>query len=96
MLIAGPLPAWMTVNVWPAIVSVPVRCADDGLAATEYVTVPLPRPGAPDVMLMKPSLLPAVQPQLEGSLTLTDAVVDPADTLAPFDDSENEQETPDG
>ena len=28
-------PAWVTVNVWPEIVSVPVRCDDVVLAATE-------------------------------------------------------------
>jgi hypothetical protein len=32
-------PAWVTVNVWPAIVSVPVRCPP-GFAAAAYVTLP--------------------------------------------------------
>ena len=42
-------PACVTVKVWPAIVSVPVRGLVVGFAATAYVTVPLPVPLAPDV-----------------------------------------------
>ena len=36
--------AWLTVNVWPATVSVPARGVGSVLAATENCTVPLPVP----------------------------------------------------
>ena len=39
--------AWSTVNVWPAIVSVPLRGAVFGFAAGTEATVPLPDPLAP-------------------------------------------------
>ena len=40
-------PACVTLNVWPAIVTVPVRCAVPVFAATVTATVPLPVPLAP-------------------------------------------------
>ena len=52
-------PACVTVNVFPAIVSVPVRCGPL-LAATAYSTVPFPLPLAPAVTVTKPELLTAV------------------------------------
>ena len=42
----GVAAAWLTVKVWPPIVTVPVR-AGSGLSAAETVTVPLPVPLAP-------------------------------------------------
>ena len=61
-------PSWLTVNVWPATVIVPVR--GDGLvfAATAYVAVPLPVP-LPDVIVTHGRVLVDVQGQL-----LADAV----------------------
>ena len=44
-------------NVWPAMVIVPVRWFEPVLAATVKPTVPLPVPGAPEVMLIHEALL---------------------------------------
>ena len=54
--------ACVTVNVLPAIVSVPVRSAPE-LAATENVTVPLPLPLAPDAIVIHVAPLVAVHAQ---------------------------------
>jgi hypothetical protein len=43
--------AWLTVKVWPAIVSVPVRAAAPVLAATLNATEPFPLPDEPLVMV---------------------------------------------
>ena len=51
----------MTVNVWPAIVSVPLRAAPV-LAVTLNSTDPLPLPIAPDVRLIHDALVAAVHP----------------------------------
>ena len=56
-------PSWVTVNVWPATVSVPVRGDVLVLAATEYVAVPLPVP-LPDVIVTQGRVLVAVQGQV--------------------------------
>ena len=56
-------PAWLTVNVWPPIVSVPVRGPLLVLAAALKLTVPLPLPLAPDVIVSQASLLVAVHAQ---------------------------------
>src|SRR4051812_2596801 len=53
----------MTVNVCPAIVIVPVRPVPVALRAAAYVTVPLPAPLAPDVMVNQEALLCAVHGQ---------------------------------
>jgi len=44
----GAEPLWLTVNVWPAIVIVPIR-AVEVFASTEYCTTPFPFPLEPDV-----------------------------------------------
>jgi len=54
--------AWFTVNVWPAIVSVPVR-ALPVFAATLNETLPSPVPLAPEVIVSHAALLVAVQLQ---------------------------------
>jgi hypothetical protein len=59
-----------TVNVAPAIVSVPVRAAPV-LAATSKPTDPFPLPLAPDVTVIHCTLLPAVQVQPDVVVTLT-------------------------
>ena len=56
---------WLTVKVWPAMVSVPTRCVPV-LAATEKLTVPLPTTVAPAVMVNHEALLVAAQLQLPG------------------------------
>ena len=53
-------PACVTVTVWPATVSVPVRGDVAVLAAMAKPTVPFPLPLAPDVMLSQEALLVAV------------------------------------
>ncbi len=69
-------PAWITVTVWPAMVSVPVREAVTGLAAIENATVPLPLPLAPAVMPNQEALLVAVQTHPPAVVTL--ALPEPA------------------
>ena len=66
----GGAPAWVTVTVWPATVSVPVRGDVAVLAAMENATPPLPLPLAPDVMVIQEALLVAVQLQPAGAVTL--------------------------
>jgi hypothetical protein len=58
----------VTVNVWPPIVSVPVR-SGPVFAAAVKVTLPLPVPPAPAVIVSQPSLLAAVQLQPAGAVT---------------------------
>jgi len=65
----------VTVNVWPAIVSVPVRDNAEVLAPTLYVTVPLPAPLAPAVTDSHPVFVVAVQLQPALAVTVTVPVV---------------------
>ena len=68
-------PSWVTVNVWPAMVMVPVRCAVPVFAATMTPTVPLPVPVAPEpivnhaalLVVLQAQVLPAVTPTATGS-----------------------------
>ena len=53
----------MSVNVCPAIDSVPVRAAVPAFAAMLNITVPPPLPLAPDMIVIHPVLLVAVQVQ---------------------------------
>jgi hypothetical protein len=57
--------------VLPATLIVPVREFELGLSVTVNVTVPLPLPLPPDVIVMKLSLLVAVQPQVAEPLEIT-------------------------
>ena len=61
----------VTVKVWPAIVTVPVRCAVAEFAAMVMLTVPLPVPLAPPVTVIQAAPLAAVHAQVEGEVTLT-------------------------
>jgi len=64
--------AWLTVNVWPAIVSVPVRAAP-ALAATVKLTEPPPLPDAPAVIVIQSGLLDvAVQAQPAAAVTVVE------------------------
>ena len=68
------IPACVTVNVLPAIVTVPVRDDVLVLAATLRPTLPLPDPLAPDVTVIQPVLLLTavhVQPLAADTLTVT-------------------------
>ena len=52
--------ACVTVNVWPAIVSVPDR-EEPIFGSTTYDTLPSPVPDPPEAMVIHPALLAAVQ-----------------------------------
>ena len=56
-------PAWVTVTVCPAIVSVPVRGLVEVFAATVYATVPFPVPLPPLVTVIQDALLAPVHAQ---------------------------------
>ena len=74
-------PAWVTVNVEPAIVSVPVRLVVPVLAAMLNVTVPDPELDAPLLTVIHALLLTAVHKQPE----LTVTVLLPVPPVAPTD-----------
>jgi len=73
-------PSCVTVNVRPAIVSVPVRADVVVFAATEYPTEPEPLPLAPDVIEIHEAELEAVQLHDAAVVTATEPVVAPAAT----------------
>jgi hypothetical protein len=66
--------ASVTVNVWPAIASVPVRGFVLVLAEALNATAPGPLPLAPLVIVSHGALLVAVQPHPPRPVTLTDPV----------------------
>ena len=68
--------AWLTVKVWPPMVSVALRPAPV-LAATENATVPLPVPLAPDVIVIHGALLVAVHAHPLVAVTVTEPVPPP-------------------
>ena len=78
----GVTPAWVTVTVCPATVSVPVRWVVAVLAATVKLTPPLPDPLAPAVMVIQLALVAAVheQPVPDDTETVYGLPVDGADT----------------
>jgi hypothetical protein len=59
---AGAPPSWVTVTVRPATVRVPVRSPGAVLAVTPNVTVPLPVPLEPPLIVSQDALLVAVHP----------------------------------
>jgi hypothetical protein len=63
-------PAWVTVNVLPPIVTVPVRAVVVGLAAMLYVTEPLPLPDPPEIVIHA-ALLVDVHAQPVAAVTVT-------------------------
>ena len=63
------IPDWVTVKVCPAMVRVPVLDEVVVLAATEKAVEPLPL--LPEVMVIQPVLLEAVQEQPVGAVTVT-------------------------
>ena len=66
-------PACVTVKVCPAMVNVPMRWVVVLFAETEYVTVPLPVPFAPDTILIQLTLLTAGQEHPDVAITFTEA-----------------------
>ena len=73
-----PAAACVTVNVWPATVSVPLRGDVFGLADALKPTLPLPLPLAPLVTVSHPVLLTPVQVHPVGAVTFVEPVVLPA------------------
>ena len=71
MVMSHEVPVWVTVNVLPAIVSVPVRDDVDVFAAALKLTEPLPEPDAPAVIVNHAALLTAVHAQPDGAVTAT-------------------------
>jgi hypothetical protein len=72
-------PAWVTVNVWPAIVAVPTRWPP-GLAAIATLVVPFPLPEAPEAIVRNEALLVAFHWHPAGAVTET--LLDSAPTAA--------------
>src|SRR5690242_14248102 len=66
-------PAWLTVNVWPAMVTVPVRGCP-GLSGIAMKTLPLPVPEPPDKIVMNDEVVVAVHGQLGPVVTAIVAV----------------------
>ena len=58
--------AWFTVNVWPAIVIVPVRGLVFGLADALNATVPAPLPLAPLVTVNQRGVVAHARPRTPG------------------------------
>src|SRR5262249_3863322 len=81
------MPAWSTVNVCPAIAIRPVRPLGLGLAATSYVTVPVPLPLVPAVIVSQGSVVTELQAQVELTSTRR-PVAPPAGTELPVGDKE--------
>jgi len=69
------------VNVCPAIVIVPARAPPD-MDATEYCTVPLPLPFAPEAIVSHDTALLADQAQPLPAVTVTLPLPPPAAALA--------------
>jgi len=63
--------AWVTVNVCPAMLSVPVREVVAVFAPTLYATEPEPLPLAPEVIVIHAALLAAVHVQPVAAVTVT-------------------------
>ena len=63
---AAGAPAWVTVTVCPATVSVPVRSEVPVFAATTNVIVPFPVPPAPAPMVSQEVVVDADQAQESG------------------------------
>jgi hypothetical protein len=59
------------VKLCPPIVSVPLRAVLPAFGATEYPTVPLPLPLAPEAIVIQVALLRAVQEHALGAVTAT-------------------------
>jgi hypothetical protein len=75
------MPAWVTVKVLPAIVSVPLRDETDPFAVAVNETDPLPDPEDPAVTVTQAALLTAVHAHPAGAVTLTVPLPPPDATL---------------
>jgi hypothetical protein len=74
-------------------VIVPVRDEEVELAATEYLTSPLPLPGVPLVMVIQPSAVVAVHVQPSSVVTATEPVPPAASIVAALRESVYEHTT---
>jgi len=83
------VPDCVTVNVWPAIVAVPVRCAEDPFAAAVILTTPSPAPLAPAVIVSQDASLVAVHSQPLPASTVSEIGPPAAATDWLVEDSEN-------
>jgi hypothetical protein len=72
--------ASFTVNVFPPIVSVPLRAVVDGFAVALNATDPLPLPDPPDVIVSQVALLVFVHAHPVAALTVT-VPVPPVDAI---------------
>jgi hypothetical protein len=87
-------PVWVTVTGWPATVSVPTRWAVEVLAVALKVTVPLPFPLAPPLMVSQAALLVAVQAQPLAAVTAVVADPPVEVSVAEVGETPNEQVMP--
>jgi hypothetical protein len=71
-------PSCVTVNVCPATLSVPVRSVVPVLGATSNVTVPLPEPLPPLMIVIQAAWLTAVHTHELPAVTAVDEVSPPA------------------
>jgi hypothetical protein len=81
MLIVHVVPCCVTVSVWPAIVTVPVRGEVEVDDAIDRVTSPLPVPDAPPLTVIHGAELTAVQEQPLPAVTVTVPVDATAETM---------------
>lgn len=81
----------MTVNVWPAMVRVPLRGAPVAFASTVNCTVPDPAPFEPAVIVIHGTLLTAVHAHESDAVTATEPDPPPTATGCPAGAMENVQ-----
>ena len=72
--------SWVTVNVCPATVNVPLR-AEPAFGATANATEPFPVPDAPDVTTIQPAFDAAVHAHPFDAVTFTDPLPPPTPTF---------------
>ena len=82
-------PDCVTIKVWPAIVAVPVRAAEDPFAAAVIPTIPSPAPLAPAVIVSQEALVVAVHSQPSPASTVSEMGPPAAATDCVVEDSEN-------
>jgi hypothetical protein len=66
----------VAVNIWPAMVTVPLRTAPV-FAAAESPTAPFPLPPAPDMTVSHDTLLVAVHAHAGAAVTVTELMAPP-------------------
>ena len=86
------MPCWVTVNVCPPTVIVPMRCVAPVFAATVKPTEPFPLPDAPLVTVIQETLLAAVQAQPVPAVTESVALSPAAGDVRLTGEIEVEQE----